>query len=101
MRMQSIMRQGLAGFRPAPDVAALQGTNFTVVAADTGHHKTRIVTGVLIGAVAGSAILGGIELHHAAHADDGFFQAQAAAVAFAGGAVVGGLLGWLIAAASE
>lgn len=101
MRAQSIMRQAAAGLRRAPDVAARQPTTPTVAAADSGHNTRRIVTGVLIGAIAGSAILGGVEVHHAAHTDDAFFQGPAAAVAFAGGAVVGGLLGWLVAAATQ
>lgn len=101
MRAQSIMRQAAAGLRRAPDVAARQQTTPTVAAADSEHNTRRIVTGVLIGAIAGSAILGGVEVHHAAHTDDAFFQGPAAAVAFAGGAVVGGLLGWLVAAATQ
>lgn len=101
VRTQSIMLQLPAGFRRAPDLTERQPTSAATTAADSGHHSARIVTGVLIGAVAGSAILGGIEVRHAAHYDDSFFQGPAAAAAFAAGAVVGGLLGWLVAAASE
>lgn len=98
---QSIMLQPPAGIRPARDAIERQPASVATTTSDSGHHTARIVTGVLIGAVAGSAIVGGAELHHAAHYDDSFFQGPAAAVAFAAGAVVGGLLGWLVAAASQ
>lgn len=101
LRTQSIMLQSPAGIRRAPDLAERQPTSASAVTADSGHSTRRIVTGVLVGAVAGSAILGGIEVHQASHYDDSFFQGPAAAVAFAAGAVAGGLLGWLVAAATQ
>lgn len=100
-RTQSIMLQPPAGFRGGPDATARQRPSTAITTSDSGHNTARIVKGVLIGAVASGAILGGIEVHHAAHSDDSFFQCPAAAVAFAAGAVAGGLLGWLFAAASQ
>lgn len=98
---QSIMLQPSPAFHVASQPAELRIPQATIMATEHERKTSRIVKGALIGAVAGSAVLGGIEAHHAAHCDDCFFQGPAVALAFAVGAIGGGLLGWLFAAASQ
>lgn len=64
------------------------------IGADT--QKTRH-TGrdILIGALIGGALLGGVELNHARHCVDCYFTGPAVTTAFGVGAVGGALLGWV------
>lgn len=69
--------------------------------ADGGSRRTRRITGIALGAVAGGALLGGIAARQAARCDDCFFEGPVITLAIGAGVLGGGLLGWLVAAASE
>lgn len=94
-------RQPLPRFGTVADQHSLALVAPLHVAGTTSTKQSHRAAGALIGALAGAALLGGVEAHHAAHCDDCFFQGPAIALAVGVGAVGGGLIGWLFAAAAE
>jgi hypothetical protein len=50
---------------------------------------------ILLGALIGGTLLGGVELNHARHCVDCYFTGPAVTAAFGVGAVGGALLGWV------